>query len=101
LENLRKRFRELKKLGYDVSPDVLLKDKDYTTRLQESQTLCEKLLKSEAPYNQFIAKFFLETSIYERFIVYRRRGTIKGTFGVLKICYAFIKAHPESTFTRH
>ena len=95
LENLRKRFRELKQLKCDVSPDALLQDKDYKVRLQESQALCEKLLQSEAPYDRLIANFFLKIGIHEWFTVYRRRGTIEGTFGILKTCYALLKRTPN------
>jgi len=97
LENMRKRFRRLKQLKRDTSPDALLKDKPYTKMLQVIQTICQELQQFGSNYAQVVASFFLEVGIHEWFTIYRRRGTIEGTFGILKSSYHLLKRTPSQS----
>lgn len=97
LENLRKRFRRLKQLKRDTNPEALLKDKPYAKMLQVIQVICQELQQHGSNYAQVVASFFLEVGIHEWFTIYRRRGTIEGTFGILKSSYHLLKRTPSQS----
>jgi len=91
LENLRLRFRFLKKSGANISPDGLLKDEAYVGIIEKIETICEYLCKNGSEYAQFIGTLLLEIGIHEWFTIYRRRGTIEGMIGIIKAYYNLLK----------
>ena len=97
LENLRKRFRRLKKLNRDTSPAALLKDIPYSKIIQVVETICKKLRQSGSNYAKVVASFYLEVGIHEWFTIYRRRATIEGTFGILKSSYSLLRRTPSQS----
>ncbi len=97
LENLRKRFRRLKQLNRDTSPAALLKDIPYSKMLEVIQAICKELQQSGSNYAKVVASFLLEVGIHEWFTIYRRRGTIEGTFGILKSSYHLLKRTPSQS----
>ena len=97
LENLRKRFRRLKKLKRNTSPDALLKDKVYCNIIKAIEWICTELQASEYDYAKFIANYLLEIGIHKWFTLYRRRSTIEGTFGIMKSSYHLLKRTPSQS----
>ena len=97
LENLRKRFRRLKKLKRNTSPDALLKDKVYCNIIKAIEWICTELQASEYDYAKFIANYLLKIGIHKWFTMYRRRSTIEGTFGIMKSSYHLLKRTPSQS----
>ncbi|MHA1358089.1 MAG: transposase [Candidatus Helarchaeota archaeon] len=97
LENLRKRFRRLKKLQRDTSPAALLTDIPYAKILEVIETICRKYVQSGSNYAKVVASFYLEIGIHEWFTIYRRRATIEGTFGILKSSYHLLRRTPSQS----
>jgi hypothetical protein len=97
LENLRKRFRRLKKLKRNTSPDKLLEDKVYRRSIEAIKTICAHLQSSDSNYAKFISSILLDIGIHNWFTIYRRRATIEGTFGIMKSSYHLLKRTPSQS----